>query len=214
MSAGRYAAFDEYGFRHFAADLCSLELYDELYEHAASREWLEAQTTFDPSRRTYADSLDWALRAAETGPGELPALLPLTLLRATVDVLAGQVPTAALEVMARLGEGDRAEAYASLQRDPLARCQALCRIAAGRSQRGDSFGARATLLRARRESGGVWPPAARVEMLCDIARALSQGGHGPEARESLAQAEREALSLTHPASRCQPPTPTHPARPR
>ena len=150
MSTGMHADFDEYGMKHFAADLYDIELYSELYEHTTSRDWFDAQTHFDPSRQTYAESLDWALRAAEEDSTALSSLLMLTLLRASISTFSANIPTAALEVMARLGASRRAEAYAKLRADLTSRCEALCRIAFVNWERKEVEVARKNLERAER----------------------------------------------------------------
>lgn len=123
-----YTGWDEYGWRHQAEHLFAAELYTELYDLTLDREWLVAQRAFDPSHQAYAESLDWALQAAETDKDGLPVLLALTLLRATLASLANRMSSAILEIMARLGLTGQAEATLALQTDPLSKCEALCRL--------------------------------------------------------------------------------------
>lgn len=191
----RYREFSQdegYGLRHFARDLCELGLHEELFEHVTSRQWFDAQAAFDPSRQTYVDSVDWALRAAESDPGGLAALLVLTLLRPTAVELTTQVPLASLEVLARLGEIERAESYAEMRGDGLSRSEALCRIAQVRHEQGDVTGARKTLQRARREVEYSTGSVGKAQTLCTIARALGSWGDEEEARAVLDEAERTA----------------------
>ena len=197
MSASAHNGLDEYELTHLAEHLyrAGPELYPDLYYVTTSRRWFDAQSAFDPSRRTYAESLEWTVRAAQADPHGLPALLVTTLLRPTVNVLAAQVPTAALEMMARLGSAQRAESYAGLRSDAPSRCEALCRIADARCEHGDTMGSRDTLLRARREAAAITNAGMRIEALCRIARALLKSDDEEGARETLRQAERQTLSL-------------------
>lgn len=186
---------DEYGLKHFAATLCDLKWYEDLYQNITSRKWFDMQTTFDSSRTVYTESIDRALKAAEEDPDGLPFLVVLTLLRPTIALLASQVPTASLEVMAKLGAVEQAESYAELRHDPSSKCEALCRIAEARCQQQDIAGAKKTFSQARKVAEDITDTKVRARALCWIARGLGHCKATGEACQVLEAAEREARSI-------------------
>ncbi|MFQ5615216.1 MAG: hypothetical protein ACE5GO_01985 [Anaerolineales bacterium] len=204
MSGNPYANLDEYGLRHMAGHLYRLgpDYYPRLYKLATAGGWHQTQRAFDPSRQTYAESLNWALRAAEADRDSLPALLVLSLLRATVSSLAANIPPTALQALSLLGDFRQARAYTEVQTDALSKCEALSRLATTAWQSGDLPGAQKSLEQAAAVAHTIRDKRTRTHALGLIAAAAGQAGiqeryaDAFQQIQSILSAETWAISRT------------------
>ena len=123
------ARHDGYAFRHLSRHLARANMAAELGDLIENRAWYEAQRDHDPSLHAYAADVERAIAMAEErGLDGLPQVVAWSLLLASVRTRATQVPIAALETMALLGQSERALRYAALITDAERQSEAYLRL--------------------------------------------------------------------------------------
>jgi tetratricopeptide (TPR) repeat protein len=185
----RWSRHRSYVFRHLSSHLAAADMFAELGGLVERRDWYEAQRDHDPSLHTYAADVDRALDLAEhRGLNGLPQAVAWSLLYSSVRTRATQIPVAALETMAMLGQSERALLYAALITDPAQRSNAYLRLAQQFHIQGQQAWTRQTLSAALVAAEGIGDEYRCVEALMGVAQDLAQVGEKGQARSVLQRA--------------------------
>ena len=190
---GRWSTLpdDGYGHAYLSWHMAKAGEFEALGRLIEDRGWYAAQRARDPSRRAYARDVERALEVAEgRGVAGVPAVVGWSLLYGTLGTLATQVPVGAMEVMARLGEGEQALRYAELITDPKRQAEAYRRIGLAaweRTGRRTDQVMKEALDRALAAAERIRDTDDRAQALTAVAQALAQG---EEFDRALAAAKR------------------------
>ena len=113
---------DGYIYQHLAWHMMNAGHTAELYQ-LISKEWKDAKFALYFNHQSFSQDVDIAIQAADK-ENNLPELVRLCLLYATLGELATNAPAEALGVLARCGQAEAALGYAALVQEAGKRCEA------------------------------------------------------------------------------------------
>ena len=182
-----------YALTHYAGHLYEVKERNALY-HLISKEWKDAKFAWSFNHQSFSQDIDIAIQAADE-ENNLPELVQLCLLYATLGELATDVPPEVLGVLARFGQVETALGYAALVQDAEKRIEAYSQISRGLVAAGEVSRGKAVLQQALVVAEKIVNGFVKTKAFSDMALALAQSGDREMALAVTAKIEYEGYKV-------------------